>query len=71
MMSTLTTALPCNDCTEEDDVNKPPFDLGALSISFSGCGFLGVYHIGVVAALRSRFLLNLHSGRKNVFFFNS
>jgi len=46
------TALPCNGCTEVDDVNKPPFNLGALSISFSGCGFLGIYHMGVAAALR-------------------
>ena len=46
------TALPCSGCTEVDDVNKPPFNLGALSISFSGCGFLGIYHMGVVAALR-------------------
>ena len=47
-----TTALPCSGCTEVDDVDKPPFNLGALSISFSGCGFLGIYHMGVVAALR-------------------
>jgi predicted acylesterase/phospholipase RssA len=46
------SALPCSGCTEVDDVNKPPFNLGALSISFSGCGFLGIYHMGVVAALR-------------------
>ena len=46
------TALPCSGCTEVDDINKPPFNLGALSISFSGCGFLGIYHMGVVAALR-------------------
>lgn len=45
-------SLPCSGCTEVDDVNKPPFNLGALSISFSGCGFLGIYHMGVVAALR-------------------
>jgi hypothetical protein len=46
------TALPCSGCTDVDDVNKPPFNLGALSISFSGCGFLGIYHMGVAAALR-------------------
>jgi len=49
------TALPrcrgrCNDV--DDDVNIPPFNLGALSISFSGCGFLGIYHMGVASALR-------------------
>jgi hypothetical protein len=52
MTGTVDLDAACTGGCVEDDVNKPPFDLGALSISFSGCGFLGIYHMGVVAALR-------------------
>ena len=35
------------------DFSKPRenFDVENLNISFNGCGFLGVYHVGVACAL--------------------
>ena len=32
------------------DLNKPK----QLSLTFSGCGFLGIYHVGVASALKDR-----------------
>ena len=39
------------DCYDNDDV--PVFDPNNVNISFNGCGFLGIYHVGVAAALRA------------------
>lgn len=35
----------------EGDV--PYFDPDKVNISFNGCGFLGIYHVGVAAALKA------------------
>ena len=39
------------DYYNNDDV--PVFDPNNVNISFNGCGFLGIYHVGVAAALRA------------------
>jgi len=35
------------------DGDVPVFDPDNVNISFNGCGFLGIYHVGVAAALRA------------------
>lgn len=37
--------------------------LGIMSFSFSGCGFLGIYHIGVASCLREHAPHFLHEGK--------
>ena len=39
--------------SQSTDSSKPRenFDVENLNISFNGCGFLGVYHVGVACAL--------------------
>ena len=40
--------------TEQDRYNfLPNVDFQNLNISFNGCGFLGIYHIGVATALKT------------------
>ena len=38
---------------DEEIQNVPLFDPNNVNISFNGCGFLGIYHVGVAAALRA------------------
>ena len=33
--------------------HSPNIDFQNLNISFNGCGFLGIYHVGVATALRT------------------
>ena len=40
--------------TEQDRYNfLPNVDFQNLNISFNGCGFLGIYHMGVATALKT------------------
>ena len=36
-----------------DNFKLPNIDFQNLNISFNGCGFLGMYHVGVATALRT------------------
>ena len=38
--------------TDESVLSSSRVDPGELNISFSGCGFLGLYHVGVVSCIR-------------------
>ena len=38
--------------SNDSSTTKDNFDVENLNISFNGCGFLGVYHVGVACALR-------------------
>ena len=43
-----------SSATSDDNYNcLPNIDFQNLNISFNGCGFLGIYHIGVATALRT------------------
>ena len=39
--------------SEDHHHRLPNIDFQNLNISFNGCGFLGIYHIGVATALRT------------------
>ncbi len=46
----------CRASSTTSDVHNyclPNIDFQNLNISFNGCGFLGIYHIGVAAALKT------------------
>ena len=47
-MSDMISMMP----STESSTAKDNFDVENLNISFNGCGFLGVYHVGVACALR-------------------
>ena len=38
--------------TTDSSMTRDNFDVENLNISFNGCGFLGVYHVGVACALK-------------------
>ena len=40
----------CHDKTCCDKENK--FDTDNVNVSFAGCGFLGIYHLGVITAFQ-------------------
>ena len=40
------------DATESGSKLRDNFDVENLNLSFNGCGFLGVYHVGVAAGLK-------------------
>ena len=45
---------PQDRLNDQDRYNfSPNVDLPNLNISFNGCGFLGIYHIGVATALKT------------------
>lgn len=45
-------AAPVSDIDSEPDFVDTPTNDIVPSFSFSGCGFLGVYHVGVALCLR-------------------
>ena len=47
-MSDTLTVLPPNSFSQLRD----NFDFENINISFNGCGFLGMYHVGVASALK-------------------
>ena len=53
--SDMTTRGSSTDLTGKTDPHHslPNIDFQNLNISFNGCGFLGIYHVGVATALRT------------------
>ena len=49
-LSNLLVFGPDNNMIKEEVT--PKFDFDNINISFNGCGFLGVYHVGVACALK-------------------
>lgn len=47
--------LPGDQCWDDDgleEIVRGRCEMSALNLSFSGCGFLGIYHVGVASAFR-------------------